>query len=195
MRFGTSLALVLSLALASLSLASDKLVVHEWGTFTSLQDETGRSIGGLNVNDEPLPKFVHRLKPGLIRHDVADVIDPELLSKSVQPGHADVTMRLETPVVYFYPPDNQHMIPAINVSARFNGGVLSEFYPMGESKVAEGDPKLGHITDKTIGTLAWKNVEVSPSAADAMPVSNSHVWVSPRATAATPVRVGKEAEK
>src|SRR5437870_1291138 len=51
---------VATISLASFARApSDPLVVHEWGTFTSLQDENGRSIGGLNVDDEPLPKFVH----------------------------------------------------------------------------------------------------------------------------------------
>ncbi len=41
----------------------DKLMVHEWGTFTSLQDEAGRQLGGINVDDEPLPTFVHDLNP------------------------------------------------------------------------------------------------------------------------------------
>src|SRR5262245_60845706 len=40
--------------------ASDKLVVHEWGTFTSLQDENGQALGGINVDDEPVPPFVHQ---------------------------------------------------------------------------------------------------------------------------------------
>ena len=38
-----------------------KLEVHEWGTFTSFQDERGATIAGINVDDEPVPKFVHRL--------------------------------------------------------------------------------------------------------------------------------------
>src|SRR5438552_9807693 len=42
------------------------LVVHEWGTFTSLQDESGRAIGGINSDDEPVPKFVHDLNRLLV---------------------------------------------------------------------------------------------------------------------------------
>ena len=38
--------------------AQDPLVVHEWGTFTSLQDEEGRCLGGINSDDEPVPDFV-----------------------------------------------------------------------------------------------------------------------------------------
>ncbi|HEX7617225.1 MAG TPA: hypothetical protein VF480_00750, partial [Verrucomicrobiae bacterium] len=41
--------------------AEEKWAVHEWGTFTSLQDENGRAIGGINTDDEPVPEFVHRL--------------------------------------------------------------------------------------------------------------------------------------
>ena len=34
--------------------APSGIVVHEWGTFTSLQDELGRAIGGINTDDEPV---------------------------------------------------------------------------------------------------------------------------------------------
>ncbi len=44
--------------------AAEKLVVHEWGTFTSLQDENGRQLGGINVDDEPVPSFVYGYKFG-----------------------------------------------------------------------------------------------------------------------------------
>src|SRR6266576_171471 len=46
--------------------ATNQLIVHEWGTFTSLQDENGRAIGGINSDDEPVPKFVHDLNRLLI---------------------------------------------------------------------------------------------------------------------------------
>ena len=44
--------------------ASSKLVIHEWGTFTSLQDEDGYALGGMNGDDEALPPFVHDLIRG-----------------------------------------------------------------------------------------------------------------------------------
>ena len=31
------------------TLAQEKLVVHEWGTFTSLQDEAGETVVGINT--------------------------------------------------------------------------------------------------------------------------------------------------
>jgi len=40
-------------------------VIHEWGTFTALQDEEGRAVAGINVDDEPVPGFVHDVAAGL----------------------------------------------------------------------------------------------------------------------------------
>jgi len=56
---------IVSAGLVAVGTAAEKsLVVHEWGTFTSLQDEMGKPIGGINTDDEPVPKFVHRLAGG-----------------------------------------------------------------------------------------------------------------------------------
>src|SRR3982751_5487256 len=75
------------------ALANDEaLVVHEWGTFTCLQDENGKGIGGINTDDEPVPDFVHNIVPALL---IPVSSDQPLLSKSVPRCHTDVTMRLE----------------------------------------------------------------------------------------------------
>src|SRR5690349_4974867 len=92
-----------ALAISTQLFAADKLVVHEWGTFTALQDESGRAIGYLNSSDEPLPLFVHRLYSKMI---VGDTDREAIFSKGIASGHMahpDVTMRLETPVLYFHP--------------------------------------------------------------------------------------------
>src|SRR2546425_8015451 len=74
------------------------LIVHEWGTFTSLQDETGRAIGGINSDDETGPEFVHDLnrllvlKPGEL---------PPGFFHGAPRGHPGVTIRLQTPGVFF----------------------------------------------------------------------------------------------
>src|SRR5438046_5146651 len=86
---------------AAVRASSDPLVVHEWGTFTSLQDEAGRAIGGINSDDEPVPKFVHDLNRLLIlRPDQL----PPVCYQGAPRCHPDVTMRLETPVIYFHLP-------------------------------------------------------------------------------------------
>src|SRR5690242_6701039 len=61
-------AYIIALAIVSIGTVApaQKLIVHEWGTFTSLQDEAGRTIGGINSEDEALPRFVHELDRGLL---------------------------------------------------------------------------------------------------------------------------------
>src|SRR5205807_1996408 len=94
-----ALAALIVLALATSPLRAE-LIVHEWGTFTSLQDEDGKSIGGINVEDEPLPNFVHQLDPMLLIH--ANALPP-VFYQGAPAAHPGVTMRLETPVIYFHP--------------------------------------------------------------------------------------------
>src|SRR5258706_14496209 len=75
-----------------------ELVVHEWGTFTSFQDETGVAFTGINAEDEPLPDFCHKIRwSGVIGSSGGRE------SKAVSRGHPEITMRLETPVIYFHP--------------------------------------------------------------------------------------------
>ncbi|HEX8912496.1 MAG TPA: hypothetical protein VF796_09055, partial [Humisphaera sp.] len=46
----------------------DRLIVHEWGTFTSLLDERGRQVPGINTDDEPLPSFVHGVHGAIMQN-------------------------------------------------------------------------------------------------------------------------------
>ena len=95
----TAVCLALSCAAASADVAP--LVVHEWGTFTSFQDANGETIAGINVDDEPVPGFVHRLgNPPIFGLNSL----PAAWSQGAPSCHPDVTLRLETPVLYCYPP-------------------------------------------------------------------------------------------
>jgi len=182
--------------------ASKPLIIHEWGTFTSLQDESGRSIGGVNVDDEALPAFVHRFGGALVGRDNG--------GKGFIPGNPEVTMRLETPVLYFYPPDDKPI--TLDVSATFNGGLLTEFYPSAQT-TCDGKPLTkppDQLNANTRGGLEWRNVAVhkleppivscAPAAAGPIgppqpPVTDSHVWMTPRLVNSTPVTVAREAEQ
>src|SRR5687767_1287810 len=79
--------------------AAEPLVIHEWGTFTSLQDEQGRTIGGINTDEEELPEFVHDLDP--VRMGKDGDFAPRLI-KGRDYCDPNVTIRLETPVIYVY---------------------------------------------------------------------------------------------
>jgi len=161
---------ILAAFVASTALASSRaLVVHEWGTFTSLQDETGRTIGGINTDDEPLPGFVHDLLK-----DRSEASSGKGLPISA--SRQEITMRLETPVMYFHlPPGGAQR--TVDVSVQFRGGLLSQFYPDATTNVDRS--KLFPVIDeKTLGALRWPNVRVGTNGVG--PKTDSHVWLAPR---------------
>src|SRR5947209_15414777 len=65
------------------TLASGKLVVHEWGTFLSVQGSDGGTLGGMVDSEEELPPFVRERDLGGW-------------------SRAYLTQKMETPVTYFY---------------------------------------------------------------------------------------------
>jgi hypothetical protein len=79
----------------------EPVVVHEWGTFTSLQDEQGAAVGRINTDDEPVPGFVHQVVPSMLFAPTAAFTTD---AKGIPAGDPNVTMRLETPVIYFHLP-------------------------------------------------------------------------------------------
>jgi len=158
--------------------AAATLLVHEWGTFTSLQNESGESIGGINTDDEPVPAFVHRISDDLL---IRPTEVPASFIKGAAPAcHPDVTLRLETPVLYFHLPAGQDLLRGVQVTARFRGGWLSEFYPKAQVD-APGVTKagFGRLRSGTVGTLMWKDLAVGGEAAG--PVTGERVWTAPRA--------------
>lgn len=166
---------------------SDKLVVHEWGTFTSLQDETGRAIGGINSDDEPLPPFVHNLRDGLIpRSPAEDLV--AALTKGVPFVMPTATMRLETPVLYFYPPDEAPLPLELDVRVEFRGGWLTQFYPdaiVQAPGINAREP--ARLSDDTLGRLEWRRLRVGGDGQAEPPGTDSIVWNAPRGVAASPV--------
>jgi hypothetical protein len=175
--------------------AEDKWTVHEWGTFTSLQDESGTAIGGINTDDEPVPPFVHRLD-GFSLLNASQVPPP--FFKGVVSCHPDVTMRLETPVIYFHPPVGMTDIQSLSVDVQFYGGWLSEFYPDASLTVpglTNGQFRFGRLLASTESRLAWNDLKVGgdwPLTED----TSAHVWTSPRAVqTATVQTTNGESEK
>ena len=162
----------------------DKLIVHEWGTFTSFQDEDGRAIGGLNNDEEALPPFVRTIYPDVMTGKTSR------LSKGVPRAHPDVTMRLETPVLYFHPPRGATKPFTIDVSVDFNGGWLTQFYPGALAKapgLQPGAGEFGGISKQTVGNLTWAKLTVGGNDIS-MPETKQRVWTAPRDVAAAPVR-------
>src|SRR5215213_4620966 len=129
---------------------ADTLVVHEWGTFTVLQDEQGKPVGGINTDDEPLPDFVHNLHWAV--NGPSSPLPP-VYFKGVPRNHPDVYTRLETPVIYFYPPGGREM--TVDVDVRFPAGWLTQYYPDAAVTADERNPegfKFGPLTYKSAGS-------------------------------------------
>src|SRR6185503_15301363 len=108
---------------------SDKWKIHEWGTFTALQDERGKPLGWINTEDEPVPPFCHRLSKNLLVP--VDDLSPGFF-KDAPRCHPDVILRLETPVVYFHPPKSATLPAKVDLRVDFRGGWLTEYYPDGK---------------------------------------------------------------
>jgi hypothetical protein len=175
--------------------ASDRLVIHEWGTFTSLQNDNGDLIAGVNTDDEPVPGFVHDIGNAVTRgsSEMTPAFRENTTKGSIPRLHPDVTMRLETPVVYFHLPKGvDHMTLDFDVTLR--GGWLSQYYPDAESNTPYEDVTTKHLTADTSGTLSWKGLQIG--GAKKGPETTEHVWTAPRAVRASPVTTAKgESEK
>jgi hypothetical protein len=140
------------------------LTVHEWGTFTSIAAEDGQAIKWLpQGGPSDLPCFVERSTDNI-------------------KGFLTGTVRMETPVLYFYAPKDV----TVSVNVGFRQGVITEWYPRASVSPpwARGD-----------GTIAWSGVNVSPGAAAEFPQEQapSHYYQA-RNTDAAPVRVGSQKE-
>lgn len=151
-----------AILLTSATHAAAPLVVHEWGTFTSRQAPSGDTLYGRFIDNEPVPDFVHSIVP-----------------KNGFAGNPTISMRLETPVLYFYPPKSQPLPMQVDVHVGMKGGWLTEFYPDAEAKgIEQIRPRL---TKDTFGTLSWKNLKVGGSGQG--PVTTAPVWTAPRKVA------------
>lgn len=209
----TFISLLALSVIACAASASQPLVIHEWGTFTALQDENGVALGRINTDDEPVPPFVHTLSRYILEegHPLALSVgrrvseqDLSMLKYSMNKGfpsrHPFVTLRLETPVLYFYPRAGDEKPFNVDVKASFKGGWLTEFYPKASPSAAGLDLRSPWgmtelpITKDTVGSLEWKGLTINASSI--LPKTDWHVWLAPRNTgAAQLVAASGESEK
>ncbi len=172
--------------------ADDVLKVHEWGTFTSFQDEAGVAFARINTDDEPVPKFVHQLYyPG----QFSPTNMPPSRSKSAEPAHPAVTMRLETPVTYFHLPASRQEM-TLDVSVDFQGGWLTEFFPKAAALVNDRGVttlKKEVLNRASVGRLSWSGIRLGGNSEG--PTTAERVWLAPRNVRAAQVTVGGESER
>lgn len=138
-------------AAKSVAAAESNLIVHEWGTFTSIAGKDGVALEWRPLNGpSDLPKFVHTIKEGSA--GLRDATPKADLSASV---------RMETPVIYFY--SNNDM--DVSVKVDFPKGKITEWYP--QARIV----RTG---------INWGRFKVMPSAALNLPAeySPSHYFAA-----------------
>lgn len=160
-------AVAASLAAQSPSAAAP-LAMHEWGTFTSVAGPDGLAVRWLpQSGPTDLPCFVEH-SPYPFKGDISG------------------TVRMETPVIYFYA--RQALDASVDV--RFPQGIITEWYP---HAVVTWD---GQGLTSGTGTILWPRVRILPDARDPFPTENgkSHYYAA-RETEASPLRAGEQPEK
>ncbi|HET9831288.1 MAG TPA: hypothetical protein VFP91_06255 [Vicinamibacterales bacterium] len=158
--------------------ASDdsNLIVHEWGTFTSVAGADGHAVDWLPLRaPDDLPCFVEHLG-----------LDFK--------GTLAAKVRMETPVLYFYAPRAMQ----VDVAVRFNRGVVTEWFPHATvtPSTVNAVAAAGYRRRGMSSTAVWNGVTVTPQATPSFADDGrpSHYYVA-RKTDAAPVTVGSVTEK
>jgi hypothetical protein len=173
MRMFAALAASAVFTLGAAPQESAKLVVHEWGTFTSVAGGDGASLDWRPLaGPSDLPSFVYDIsrEPRGFRHGGQ--------IGQCSPDHKDCgkdctqgTIRMETPVIYFYA-DRE---TTVSVKVDFPKGRITEWYPAARNALQGID---------------WGQVRILPNAQQDFPkeAGESHYYPA-RETDASPVRV------
>src|SRR5215831_8463848 len=124
--------------------ASDdaRLIVHEWGTFTSVAAADGHAVDWLPLRaPDDLPCFVEHLG-----------LDFK--------GTLAAKVRMETPVIYFYTPRAMQ----VDVAVRFNRGVVTEWFPHAAvtPSTVNAVAAASYRRRGTSSTAVWNGVSLMP---------------------------------
>src|SRR5262245_34957837 len=118
-----------------------ELVVHEWGTFTSIAGADGQAVRWMpQAGPTDLPCFVHRNR-----------FNPK--------GGLWGTVRMETPVLYFYAPRETN----VRVRVQFHEGLITEWFPPAAVTPA-AQPDIFKVPSAWESTIGWSDVTVAPNA-------------------------------
>jgi hypothetical protein len=158
------------------------VVVHEWGTFTSIAGRNGEAVDWTPLGGTTdLPCFVHRLPNGNLNSNIKG---------PVYAGGLSATVRMETPVLYFYTSRPQ----TVNVNVRFRQGLISEWYPQANITPANSTGFGG--STKFQSTATWRDINIMPGATAEFPTepARSHYYAA-RETDAAPLSNSSQTEK
>jgi hypothetical protein len=133
------------------------LVVHEWGTFTSVQGGAGELLSWQPLLTPDLPKFVYEWQRPGFGHP-----SPMLLLK----GGIRSLQRMETPVIYFY---SDRELTA-DVTVNFPAGFITEWYPQAQQVGGKTSPPATSDANRTAflpafsnSVIAWRGLRILPA--------------------------------
>lgn len=149
--------------------AKNKLVVHEWGTFTSIAGHDGEALEWRPLNgSSDLPSFVYDL----------NALNGAGLRSGKPCIKCDMTalVRMETPVIYFYA-DHE---TSVSVRVSIMKGKITEWYP--QARLVYGSTPSDGID--------WGRITVMPGTEETFPIESkaSHYYPA-RETDAAPLRI------
>lgn len=150
------------------------LIVHEWGTFTTIAGKGGVAIDWQPLNGATdLPKFVYTdSKHDGFRGTYAD------------PGKGRLArVRMETPVIYFYTQRNMD----VSVKVAFPQGKITEWYPQASVVNTEFLPNKKGVFESGIN---WGTIKLLPKETPEYmrEIADSHYYPA-RETDAVPIQV------
>ena len=160
--------------------ADSGLTAHEWGTFTSIAGQDGQALEWSPLNGSTdLPGFVEHFRTAGFKLGLGG------------------TVRMETPVLYFYSPREQ----TVSVNVSFAKGIITEWYPRASRVAPTSNLFDASLKQQQVeGSIAWDSVTVMPSLREPFPreAGDSHYY-SARMTSSTPLLVkttaGEQHEK
>jgi len=170
------LAVVLRHARAQEAASDSGLTAHEWGTFTSIAGKDGAAMDWLPLTGSTdLPNFVERFRGAQFK------------------GGLRGTVRMETPVLYFYAPWETNV--SVNVS--FAKGLITEWYPHARCANPSGSTtRLSLYDGRSRGSIAWSSVQVEPGGSTDFPRDGTeNRYYVARETSAAPLAVGAGARQ
>jgi len=148
------------------------LIAHEWGTFTAIAGADGQPVEWVTVQlvgPPELPRFVEHFSTAGF--------------KAILRG----TVRMETPVIYFYTAHKTNL----SVRVSFSKGLITEWYPHA-TRLQPSNP----LSDAALyeshqdGSIAWDSITVSPDPSANFPRENAgNHYYAARETSATPLSV------
>lgn len=141
--------------------AESDLTVHEWGTFTSIAGPDGQAMPWLPLTGSTdLPAFVEHLSGANFK------------------GGLRGTVRMETPVLYFYSPRET----TVSVHTTFAKGLITEWYP--HASVPALDPRrdLFFSTKQTEGAITWNSVRIEPTGDNFLTETSANHYYTARKT-------------